>query len=163
MRSDVLFLHPPAIYDFRKRVQFPGPIGFSVAESTHQFIIFPMGLLSLAAYLDRHGYHAAIDNLGERMVSSGSFDVENHLRHSDAKLYAIDLHWCVHSQGAVEVARICKRVHPNSFVALGGLTATCFHEEILSSYPFVDGVIRGEAEESLLLLLKHDRETHFSL
>jgi radical SAM superfamily enzyme YgiQ (UPF0313 family) len=36
---------------------------------------------------------------------------------------------------------------------LGGLTSTCFHEEIVSNYPFIDGVIRGEAEEPLLRLL----------
>jgi len=150
---DTLFVHPPALYDFRRRILFPGPIAHTVADSTHQFIVFPVGLLSMAEYLDRNGYKTAIDNLGERMVTDETFDAESHLRNSDARVYAIDLHWCTHSQGAVEVARLCKQLHPNSFVLLGGLTATCFHEEIIRNFPFIDAVIRGEAEEPLLQLL----------
>ncbi len=154
MNFDILFIHPPALYDFRKRILFPGPIAHTVADSTHQFIVFPVGLLSMAEYLDRNGYKVSIDNLGERMVTSETFDVESHLKATEAKIFAVDLHWCTHSQGAVEVARMCKRFHPNSFVLLGGLTATCFSEEIMRSFPFIDGVIRGEAEKPLLQLME---------
>jgi B12-binding domain/radical SAM domain protein len=159
---DILFLHPPALYDFRKRILFPGPVAHTVADSTHQFIVFPIGLLSMAEYLDRNGCRTAIDNLGERMVASEKFDAESHLRKSEARVYAIDLHWCTHSQGAIEVAKMCKRFHPNSFVLLGGLTATCFHEEIMLNFPFIDGVIRGEAEDPLLQLMRR-LKTHGSL
>jgi B12-binding domain/radical SAM domain protein len=154
MDFDIIFLHPPAIYDFRKRILFPGVIAHTVGDSTSQFIVFPIGLLSMAEYVTRNGYKTAIDNLGERMIESGTFDVESYLKKIDAKIYAIDLHWCTHSQGAKEIARICKSLHPNSFVVLGGLTSTCFHEEIISSYPFIDGVLRGEAEEPLVQLLR---------
>lgn len=154
MTLDVLFVHPPALYDFRKRILFPGPIAITVADSTSQFIVPPIGLLSMAEYLERNGYKVAIDNLGERMIASETFDAESHLKNIEAGVFAIDLHWCVHSQGAIEVAKICKQLHPNSFVLLGGLTATCFHEEIMSNWPFVDGVIRGEAEEPLFQLVR---------
>jgi B12-binding domain/radical SAM domain protein len=150
---DILFLHPPAVFDFRKRVLFPGVIAHTVGDSTHQFIVFPIGLLSMAEYVARNGYRASIDNLGERMIESSAFDPESYLKKMDAGVIAIDLHWCTHSQGSLEVAKLCKKLHPNSFVVLGGLTSTCFHEEILSNYPFVDGVLRGEAEEPLLRLL----------
>lgn len=148
------------MYDFRNRILFPGVIAHTVGESTDQFIIFPIGLLSMAEYVTRHGYKAAIDNLGERMVESSEFDAEVYLSKIDARVYAIDLHWCTHSQGAVEVAKLCKRLHPNSFVLLGGLTSTRFHEEIVSNYPFIDGVLRGEAEEPLLQLLRALEERH---
>jgi B12-binding domain/radical SAM domain protein len=153
VNSEIVFLHPPAVYDFRKRIMFPGVIAHTVGESTDQFIVFPIGLLSMAEYATRNGYKASIDNLGERMIESKEFDPESYLAKIDPEVFAIDLHWCTHSQGAVEVARVCKRLHPNSFVLLGGLTSTCFHEEIVSNYPFIDGVIRGEAEEPLLRLL----------
>ena len=151
---DIIFLHPPALYDFRKRIMFPGVIAHTVADSTHQFIVFPVGLLSMAEYLARNGYRVAIDNLGERMLEKSEFDAESYLEKVDARVYAIDLHWCTHSQGAVEIAKICKRLHSNSFVLLGGLTSTCFHEEIVLKYPFIDGILRGEAEEPLLKLLQ---------
>ncbi len=154
MRYDAVLIHPPAIYDFREKAIFPGPIAHTVGESTEQFIIPPIGMLSIADYLDRNGYHVIVDNVGERMVMSESFDVEQYLAGLSAEVYAIGLHWCVHCQGAIELARVCKRLHPDATVVLGGLTATVFHEEIIRKYRFVDAVIRGEAEMPFLLLMR---------
>ncbi len=65
MQYDVLLIHPPAIYDFRKRITFPGPIAHTLAESTDQFITIPFGMLtSIADYLDRNGYKTFVDNVG---------------------------------------------------------------------------------------------------
>ena len=133
---------------------FPGPIDRVVRGCTDQFIAIPVGMLSLAEYSDRHGYKVSIDNIGDRMVSDPDFDVENHLRRAEAKIYGIDLHWAVHSQGAIEIARLCKRFHPEALVVVGGLTATCFHLEILQKYWFIDAVVRGEAEKSFLQLVE---------
>ena len=161
MDYDVVLIHPPAIYDFRKKTIFPGPIGYTVGESTDQFMIPPIGMLSIADYLDRNGYKVIVDNLCERMVASGGFDAEKYIKGLSARVYAVGLHWCVHSQGAIEVARLCKELHPDSMVVLGGLTATVFSEEIIRRYDFVDAVIRGEAEKPFLSLMKalgkHDR------
>jgi B12-binding domain/radical SAM domain protein len=153
MTYDVLLMHPPSIYDFRKRPLFPGPIAYTVSESTEQFVIPPVGMLSIADYLDRNGYKVLVDNLGERMVSDKAFDAERYIERTSARVYGIGLHWCVHSQGALEVARLCKKLHPDSLVVMGGLTATRFHEEIILKYDFVDAVIRGEAEEPFLQLM----------
>jgi B12-binding domain/radical SAM domain protein len=154
MGYDVVLIHPPAIYDFRKRIVFPGPIAYTVGESTEQFMIPPIGILSIADYLDRNGYSVLVDNLCERMVNDDSFDAEQHIKELSARVYAIDLHWCVHSQGAIEVARLCKKLHNDAIVILGGLTATIFHREVLSKYEFVDAVIRGEAEKPFLQLMQ---------
>jgi len=154
MEYDVILIHPPAIYDFREKAIFPGPIAITVGESTAQFIIPPIGMLSIADCLDRNGYKVLIDNLCERMVTNRDFDTERHIRDLSAKLYGIGLHWCVHSQGAIEIAKLCKKLHPDAMVVLGGLTATVFHEEIISEYRFVDVVIRGEAEKPFLLLMR---------
>jgi B12-binding domain/radical SAM domain protein len=145
---DVILIHPPAIYDFRTKSLFPGALGASVEQV--QFTKVPIGMLSIADYLDRHGYKVIIDNLGDRMVESPSFDVVQHLRNLDAAVFAIGLHFQHHSQGAIEIARLCKELHPESLIVLGGLTATCFHEEIIQKYSFVDAVIRGEAEKPFL-------------
>ncbi len=149
---DVILFHPPAIYDFRYTPMFPGAFG-RTAEGL-QFTKVPIGMLSIADYLDRNGYRVILDNLGDRMTNSIDFDPERHIRESSAQIYAIDLHFQQHSQGAIEVARLCKKHHPNSLVILGGLTATCFHEEIIEKYDFIDGVIRAEAEKPMLKLVQ---------
>ncbi len=154
MDYDVLLIHPPAIYDFREKAIFYGPIALTVSESTSQFMTPPVGMLSIADYLDRNGYKVLVDNIGERMITSESFDAETHIANLSARVYAIGLHWCVHSQGAIEIARLCKKLHPEALVVLGGLTSTVFHEEIVRKYEFVDAVIRGEAEKPFLLLLR---------
>jgi len=153
MGSDVILIHPPAIYDFREKAIFYGPIAANLPECTGQFIMPSVGMLSIADYLDRNGYNVMVDNIGERMLTSKRFDAEEHIRNLSAKVYAIGLHWCVHSQGAIEIARLCKKLHPDAMVVLGGLTATVFHEEIIRKYEFVDAVIRGEAEKPFLLLM----------
>jgi B12-binding domain/radical SAM domain protein len=154
MGYDVILIHPPAIYDFRKKAVFPGPIAYTVGGSTGQFIMPSIGIISIADYLNRNGYDVLVDNIGERMVTDPSFDVERYIGNLSANVFAIGLHWCVHSQGAIEIARLCKRLHPDAMVLLGGLTATVFSEEIVRKYEFVDAVIRGEAEKPFLALMR---------
>jgi B12-binding domain/radical SAM domain protein len=154
MSYDAILIHPPAIHNFWENPIFYGPIAYTAGDSTEQFIIPPIGMLSIADYLDRNGYNVVVDNVGERMVVSEGFDAERHIRALSAKVYAIGLHWCVHAQGAIEIAKLCKKIHPDAMVVLGGLTATVFHEEILRKFEFIDAVIRGEAEKPFLLLMK---------
>jgi B12-binding domain/radical SAM domain protein len=154
MKYDVVLIHPPSIYDFRKQPIFYGPMALTVGESTVQFMTPPVGMLSIADYLDRNGYRVIVDNVGERMMMSETFDVEAHLASLSARVYSIGLHWCVHSQGAMEIAKMCKRLHPDALVILGGLSSTVFHQEIVRNYGFVDAVIRGEAEKPFLSLMK---------
>jgi len=157
-KYDVLLIHPPSIYDFRRKTIFPGPASRSVHE-TYVFFSFPVGFLSIADYLHRFGYKVKIINLGDFMYSNRNFDVERFLKNSEASIYGIDLHWCVHAQGSIEIAKLCKHYHPDSIVLLGGLTATCFHQEIVREYPFIDLVLRGEAEKPMLKLIESYEKT----
>jgi len=149
---DVILVHPPAVYDFRRRPLFPGALGRSVEGV--QFTKVPIGSLSLAEYLDRHGFKVTIDNLGDRMVNIPGFDVEKHIKNSSAAIFGVGMHFQQHAQGAIEIARLYKKLHPGSLVVMGGLTATRFHEEIIGKYDFIDAVIRGEGEKPLLQLVQ---------
>jgi B12-binding domain/radical SAM domain protein len=153
MAFDVVFLHPPSVYDFRERVIFPGPTARIVPECTPYFISIPIGLVSIADLLDKAGYKIKIFNIAEMMVADPKFDVNKFLQGLESLCFGIDLHWCVHSQGSIEIAKLCKNHHPNSFIVLGGLTATYFGREIMQNYDFVDCIIKGEAEEPMLELL----------
>jgi B12-binding domain/radical SAM domain protein len=160
MSYDAILIHPPSIHDFRERPIFPGPVAYTVGGSTTQFVMPSIGILSIAEYLSRNGFQAMVDNLGERMITIKDFDVEEYLSSLSARVYAIGLHWCVHSQGAIEIAKLCKRLHPEAMVVLGGLTATVFSEEIIRKYDFVDAVIRGEAEKPFASLMKALEQGH---
>ncbi len=149
---DVIIIHPPAVYDFRKKSIFPGAMGSSVEQV--QFNKVPIGMLSLAEYLDRHGYKVIVDNIGDRMINSVIFDVRQHIRSLSARIFAIGLSFQQHAQGALEIAKMCKKLHPGSLVIMGGLTATRFHQEIIEKYEFVDAVIRAEAEKPFLQLMR---------
>lgn len=156
MGYDVILLHPPAFPDARERPRFYGPIAFTTAESTEQFATPPIGMLSIADYLDRHGYHVLVDNVAERvaLAEDDAFSVRDHVKGLNARVCGIGLHWMIHAYGAMELARMCRELHPDSLIVMGGLTASIFHEEIVAEHGLVDAVIRGEAEEPFLRFME---------
>ena len=50
-----------------------GPVA-DVIPSTDEFEMYPVGLTSLAAYLERNSYNVRIVNLAYRMLSDAHFD-----------------------------------------------------------------------------------------
>ena len=159
---DLLLLHSPTLYDFRKRIGIHGPIS-DVVPSTPVFEMYPIGFASLSEYLERHGLRVRIVNIALKMLKDEKFDVEKFIRRQNPVAFGLDLHWMAHVQGTLAIAEIIKRLHPKTPVLLGGLSATYYHEEILREYPFIDFVVRGDSTEKpvlqLLQTLKGDR--HF--
>jgi len=152
LQADLVLLHAPSVYDFRKRALMPGPIS-DVIPSTPIFEMYPVGFSSISEYLRKRGYSVRIVNLAYLMLKDKEFNVEERIRKLKPKAFGIDLHWLPHVQGSLEVAAICKKYHPETPVIFGGYSASYFHEELVC-YPQVDFVIRGDsAEESLYQLL----------
>jgi len=149
---DLILLHPPTLYDFRKLPGIHGPIS-DVVPSTPIFEMYPIGFASLSEYLERYGLKVRIINVAMKMLKNEKFDVERLLKKNKPVAFGIDLHWMAHVQGALALAEIIKRFHPNIPVILGGLSATYYHEEILRQYPFIDFVMRGDSTEKPLLQL----------
>jgi B12-binding domain/radical SAM domain protein len=146
MAIDLILLHPPSLYDFRKLPGIHGPIS-DVVPSTPIFEMYPIGFASLSEYLERQGLRVRIVNVALKMLKDERFDVEAFLRRQNPVAFGIDLHWMAHVQGALALAEIIKRFHPKTPVMMGGLSATYYHEEILVRYPFVDFVMRGDSTE----------------
>ncbi|OCA88259.1 B12-binding domain/radical SAM domain protein [Bacillus sp. FJAT-27225] len=151
MVYDLVLLHPPTVYDFRKEMLFTGPIS-DVVPSSPVFEMYPIGLTSIGDYLERYGLKVKIINIANRMLMDPHFDVEKKLRRIKTKSFGIDLHWLPHAHGSIELANICKKLHPTVPVMFGGLSSTYFHEELLE-YPCVDYVVRGDTTEKLILML----------
>lgn len=151
-RTDLILLHAPSVYDFRKKSILYGPVS-DMIPSTQVFEMYPIGFMSIREYLERHGYSVRIMNIAMKMLGSRKFDVEKCIASLHPVAFGIDLHWLVHAQGSLELAKIVKKYHPETAVIFGGLSSSYYHEELIS-YSQVDYVIRGDsAEEPLRRLL----------
>ena len=150
---DLVLLHPPAFYDFRKKPILWGPIA-DVIPSTPIFEMYPIGFVTLSQHLEKNGYKVRIINVGLKMLMDKNYDAEKDIRNISPKAFGIDLHWLPHVQGGLKLAEIIKKYHPETPVIFGGLSATYYHRELME-YPEVDFVIRGDStEEPLLELMK---------
>jgi B12-binding domain/radical SAM domain protein len=150
-KPDLILLHAPSNYDFRKRAIMYGPIS-DVIPSTAVFEMYPIGMVSIGAYLERNGIRTRIVNIANRMLQDRSFDVERFVGKLSARAFGIDLHWLPHAHGSLEMAKIVKRLHPTIPVIMGGLSASYYHRELIS-YPQVDFVVRGDSTEEPMLQL----------
>jgi B12-binding domain/radical SAM domain protein len=145
MSTDLILLHAPSVYDFRKKTILYGPVSDLIPPSP-VFEMYPIGLTSIAEYLERAGYQVRIVNLAVRMLRGKKFDAEAFVRRLKARVFGIDLHWMVHCHGAIEMARIVKKWHPEAKVIFGGFSSSYFYKELLE-YPEVDYVLRGDSTE----------------
>lgn len=145
MQMDLTFVHAPATYDFRERSIMTGPVS-DMVPSTPIFEMYPLGLTTLGEYLERHGISVRLYNLAFMMLHRKRFDVESHLAKLDSTVFGIDLHWMPHCHGSIEVAKIIKRLHPDSYIEFGGLSSSIFHEDLIK-YDFIDFVFRGDSTE----------------
>lgn len=151
MKYDLILLHAPSVYDFRKKTILTGPIS-DVIPSTTVFDMYPIGLTSIAGYLEKQGLKVKIVNLANRMISDPSFDVEKKIKSLNAVAFGVDLHWLPHAHGSIEVAKIVKKYHPDTPVVFGGLSSSYYHEELID-YECIDFVMRGDSTEKLMLQL----------
>lgn len=141
---DLLFLHTPKFNNFYK------PIGH------YSFVLFPpIGLLGLADFLVKNHHTTKIIHLGLEKHLYGPLDFDRIIAENQPTIVGLDLHWHFQSYDVMEVARKIKQVHPEVAILLGGFTASLFADEILTDFPFIDFVIRGDAEIPLLELVRH--------
>jgi B12-binding domain/radical SAM domain protein len=153
-QADLVLLHAPSVYDFRKESILYGPVS-DLVPSTPVFEMYPIGLTTIAEYLERHGLKVRIANLAVRMLNSDRFDAEKLIQKLRPVAFGIDLHWMPHAHGAIEVARLCKKYHPDIPVMFGGFSSTYYHEELICRSE-IDFVVRGDStEEPVLQLMRH--------
>lgn len=143
--TDLVLLHAPSVYNFREETIMQGPLADAV-PSTDEFEMYPVGITSIASYLGKNHYNVRIVNLAYRMLRDPSFNVAKRINDLKATVFGVDLHWLPHADGALAVAELTKRLHPESYVLLGGLSSSYYHQELIR-LPFVDFVLRGDSTE----------------
>ncbi len=147
-RTDLILLHAPSIYDFRREAILYGPVS-DLIPSGPIFEMYPIGFTTIAEYLERHGFCVRIVNLAVRMLQDAHFDVPAFLSRLHPTAFGIDLHWLPHAHGSLAVAQILKTLHPDTPVIFGGLSSSYYHRELLD-FPWVDYVVRGDSTEEPL-------------
>lgn len=148
---DIVFLHAPSVYDFREKAILYGPIS-DLVPSTPVFEMYPIGFTTLTDYLERYGFRTRIVNLAVRMLRDKNFDAGRMIASLNPRAFGIDLHWLPHAHGALEIARLVKRHHPNTPVIFGGFSSSYYHRELIAR-PEVDFVLRGDSTEEPLRML----------
>ena len=160
MSVDLVLLHAPSIYDFRQKTILYGPVS-DLVPSSPVFEMYPIGLTSIAEYLEGAGYRVRIINLAIRMLKDSHFNVEKMIGRLEAPVFGIDLHWMVHCHGSIEVAKLVKKYHPEAKVVFGGLSSSYYYKELIQ-YPQIDYLIRGDSTEEpfrqLMDCIKDERE-----
>jgi len=152
-KTDLILLHAPSIYDFRKKSIMFGPVS-DLVPSSPVFEMYPIGFMTIANYLTKRGISVRIINIAYRMFHEPDFDVELFIKRLKAVAFGIDLHWLPHCQGSTEIAKIVKKYHPETPVIFGGFSSSYFYRELID-FEQVDYILRGDStEEPLYQLIK---------
>lgn len=113
------------------------------------YSVFPMGVFAMLSALAKAGFSGRAVNLDVERKNNPKITLSEILTRYRPRLLALDLHWYVHSHCQIELARELKKITDTPLI-LGGYTSSFFAEELLRDYPFIDGVLRGEADSSIV-------------
>ena len=106
----------------------------------------PIGLLSIAGTLRKHGYNVCVYDANAYNISVDDAIAELSIRKPDVVGITVSTPTIGY---ALAVARGLKRLVPSIHIVLGGVHATIFCEELLD-LPYVDSVVKGEGELAVL-------------
>jgi clorobiocin/coumermycin A biosynthesis protein CloN6/CouN6 len=142
--ADLFLLHAPSILDFRERddMLFAYLSDSDSVNVTSVYEMYPIGWFSIKQHLADHGFDAKIVNVASLMLMYPELDVRKLLSRLDAPIFGFDLHWMTQCHGAIELATLLKKVHPDALTIFGGISATYYARELIR-YPGVDIVVQG--------------------
>jgi len=120
----------------------------------------PVGLASLGAVLENSGFEASIIDFNYD-IEDGALKTGDNL-FADATDMIIEKNpdivgftsMCNSYYRTLSIAKELKRKSPDTPIILGGPQASIVDEETLSEFPFIDLILRGEAERTLPLLVR---------
>ncbi|MBC8229642.1 cobalamin B12-binding domain-containing protein [bacterium] len=144
LSADLLLLHAPAFFDFRKRrdIYFPFPGTSGDVPITPLYEHFPIGFKTLQRYLSDHGHDVKLINLCTVLLRYPKAYFDALIEAFDVKLIGIDLHWIVHVQGSLAVAERIKKLRTEVPVIFGGISSTYYANQLIQ-YSFIDMVMQG--------------------
>ncbi len=144
---DLLFIHVPKFSSFYK------PFGPYMTVN-----LIPMGTLALADLIHQAGYRTEVLHLGLEWIDKGIFSPLPYLEEREVKMVVIPLHFHPQSYDVMKTASEIKEKQKHTIILSGGYTASLFHQEILSHFPQIDAIIRGDGEVPLIQFVRALKE-----
>ena len=111
----------------------------------------PMGLYYLGAALKEHGHEVDVLNWHDIQRTPDVIEATLRARKPDVVGFSI-LH--ANRWGGIDIARLAKRLNPATTVVFGGVGATHLWEHLLTHFPEIDYIVRGEGEHTFLNLIR---------
>jgi clorobiocin/coumermycin A biosynthesis protein CloN6/CouN6 len=144
LEADLFLLHAPSVYDFRERddMLFAYLSDSDSVNVTSVYEMYPIGWFSIKQRLADCGFDAKIVNVASLMLMHPDLDVKRLLGRLEAPIFGFDLHWMTQCHGAIELAALLKKVHPEALTVFGGISATYYANQLIG-YPCVDLVVQG--------------------
>jgi radical SAM superfamily enzyme YgiQ (UPF0313 family) len=135
MKLDCLLIHVPKLHNF-----------YNLIGDYMYCMVMPMGLFAIADAVAREGYTTQILHLGVEYIDDPNFSLTAYLEKTNPRIVGLSLHWHYQSYDVIQTARKIKSCNPETFIVLGGFTASFFHTEIMEEYDCIDAIIRGDGE-----------------
>lgn len=116
------------------------------------YVAPPLGLLSIAAYLEADGDQVAIEDFvlklktGDISADARMYDAcAEMILSSDPDIVGFGTQ-CSTGPTSINIARRIKKIRPDVAIVLGGHDVSFLGGRYLDAFPFVDAVLGGEAE-----------------
>jgi anaerobic magnesium-protoporphyrin IX monomethyl ester cyclase len=114
----------------------------------------PLGILQLAAYLDREAPEVEIQVVDCQAQGFDWYDLERRMESFKPDIVAPSSLATCNAYTSARTVELAKRTNPDVLTAVGGQHFTALARESLESYPEVDVVVRGEGEQSFLEIVR---------
>jgi radical SAM superfamily enzyme YgiQ (UPF0313 family) len=154
----VCLVNAPTAAEFRDALEFKSEL------LRHESSEPQLGILSLAAVLETCGCSPRIVDLNRAFyryadsVSESEIDGFAEVAASEISAVDVDVYGfgsiCSAYPLTLRIAKLVKLLRPESIIVFGGPQASVVSVQTLSSFPFVDFVLRGETEVSMPVLLE---------
>ncbi len=132
----------------RKKVAF-----IHVSDTTSNLL--PLGMVALANMARNSGFSVELIHLGLEKKLDPDFILSDYLLKNGFVAACFSLHWFHQLKPVLKELRNLKKKSTAITTILGGFTASYFANQLISSEPGIDFIIRGDAELPLIELLKY--------
>ena len=122
----------------------------------------PLGILSLAGYLQNRRPNLTVDVVDCQARRFGWNELENQIAAFQPDIVAPSGLGTCNAYTVIRTVELAKQVVPSATTIVGGQHFTALAEESLQTYPDIDLVVRGEGEQTLTELV-HALETQAPL
>lgn len=150
-KTDCLLIHVPQVREH-------GQNGFKL------FINYiAIGVFSMCTELYKHKFKPEILHIGIEKSYDPKFDIAKYVKKNKIKMVGISLHWHYQTYDVLTVAKAIKEQNPETFIFLGGIMTSAFAKDIMKNFPYIDAVIKGEGEKSIVELAQKIHSKDFNL